>query len=123
MPFLVRINVTGSDAITRDLARLGASGVALAKKVLAEKTQAMAAMARDLAPTEDGDLVNRIRATAPVAERDGTVRANVLAELSVIQHEDLTLHHDNGGPKFIERAVLAIGPDIPAALADELRRL
>jgi hypothetical protein len=123
MPFTVRINVTGADSISKDLARLGAGGIALAKKVLAEKTQAMAAMARENAPIEDGDLRDRIEATKPVAESDGTVRASVRAASSVIQHEDLTLAHLHGGPKFIERAVTTIGPEIPEALAAELRRL
>jgi hypothetical protein len=123
MPFVFRVNVTGGQAIAQDLARLRTAGVEIAKKVLAEKTQAMASMAKDLAPYEDGSLRDRIMATPPVAERDGTVRASVKADLSIIQHEDLTLQHTRGGPKFIEKAVVTLGPEIPAALADEMRRL
>jgi hypothetical protein len=122
MPFVFRINATGAQTISRDLARLGDAGVRIARAVLEDKTRRMAELAKDYAPVEDGDLKNRIRATRPQAARDGTVTASVLAGSSVIQHEDLTLQHTRGGPKFIERAVMLLAPEIPEALAAGMKK-
>ena len=83
MPFVFRINATGAQTISRDLARLGDAGVRIARAVLEDKTRRMAELAKDYAPVEDGDLKNRIRATRPQAARDGTVTASVLAGSSV----------------------------------------
>jgi hypothetical protein len=116
--FTVRVNATGNQQIREQLRDLGKRGVAVSKAVLREKTAEMVALARTLAPREEGKLIERIRATRPTLNRDGDVVASVLAAASVIQHEDLTLQHPNGGgPKFIEKAVLAIAPTIPPALA------
>jgi hypothetical protein len=116
--FTVRVNATGNQQIREQLRDLGKRGIAVSKAVLREKTAEMVALARTLAPREEGKLIERIRATRPTLNRDGDVVASVLAAASVIQHEDMTLQHPNGGgPKFIEKAVLQIAPEIPAALA------
>jgi hypothetical protein len=123
MPFVFRVNVTGAQKISQELAALGPKGILVAKEVLAAAAARMVTRARELSPVEEGDLHDRIKATVPRATRDGMVTVNVMAERAVIQHEDLTQNHPHGGgPKFIERPVHAMAPDIPAALLAGMRK-
>lgn len=39
---------------------------------------------------------------------------------AVKQHEDLTLRHDEGGPKFVERPFIAAAPQVPDLVLDAL---
>ncbi len=121
--FRISVNATGNQQLREQLRDLGKRGVSVAKAVLREKTAEMVALARTLAPREEGKLIERIRATRPTLNRDGDVVASVLAAASVIQHEDMTLQHPNGGgPKFIEKAVLQVSSSIPPALADGMAK-
>lgn len=52
-----------------------------------------------------GALRAGIRMTKPVY-RNGEIIMTVMAPLSIIQHEDMTLKHTVGGPKFLEKAVV-----------------
>ena len=117
----LHVDVTGKRSIAEDLARFEKRARDLAKRILAEKTQKMAELAKTLAPFEEGELRGRIHATRVAANGEFGVQAHVRAARSVIQHEDLTLHHPlGGGPKFIERAVLAIAPEITQDLEEGL---
>lgn len=118
------------------LGALGRGGSEAAKRVLLRKADKIVAMAEPLTPVDPedgGELRASVRRTRGTIRRDGTVIVTVLAGgaalkadngkpsiYPVIQHEDLTLHHTTGGPKFIERPVYQVAPEIPDELHAEL---
>lgn len=130
------MEVSGTQEIQRDLARLGGAGERVAKRVLGDVAPRIVARARPDTPVEEdgGFLRDSIRSTKPVSTQQGKVvsvsivaggdplaahlaethhQANVYA---VVQHDDVTLHHEVGGPKFIERHVTDEAQGIPDAL-------
>jgi hypothetical protein len=70
--------------------------------------------AKDLAPKDDLDLSESIKVTeATATSLVSQVYTNSVYAL--IQHENLSFRHDDGGPKYLERASLNEQPAIQAA--------
>ena len=69
----------------------------------------------ELAPRDDGDLIK----SGKVVVDDLSVTVRYTAPHAVFQHERLEWSHDDGGPKFLERASDEI--DIGAAVAEAVR--
>lgn len=136
----VRVEVSGEDEILRSLERLGQTGAEIGLRVLGDAAKEVVAAAKQLAPVDEedgGQLRDSIRAAKPVRTRAGRISAAVVAGgaplkrvlgkrkanvYAVIQHEDLTLKHKVGGPKFIEKPINAIAPKIPDRLQAEMDR-
>lgn len=77
--------------------------------------RALLKRSRELAPRDDGDLIRSGRVV--VDDLSATVRYT--APHAVFQHERLDYSHDDGGPKFLERASDEI--DISEFVADAVR--
>lgn len=133
------MKIEGLEAVMASLRRLGKAGERAAKAVLKEKTQEIVKLARPETPIEEdgGALRDSERTTRPTMTRSGQISAGVVAggaplrgtaELAgrkanvyaVVQHEDLTLKHTTGGPKFLERPFLQVAPTVPDALMDAM---
>ena len=72
-------------------------------------------VAQDLVPVDSGEL----RDSGELVVSDGGVRVVFTAGHAWYQHERLDYQHDDGGAKFVERAVDQV--DIAAAVADGVR--
>lgn len=129
----VRVDVTGDADVLRSLLELGAAGKKAAKVVLGEKAAKIMRLAFPLTPDDTTTTnVSRIRDSLavirPSVTKSGTVSSGVKAGggrqdiPALLHHEDLTLHHQVGGPKFLERATLQVAPEIPGALLEALDR-
>lgn len=138
-----RIEASGSQDLLDSLRRMGPRGEAIGLAVLSAKAQQVAMRARTLVPVDDvdgGDLRDSIRVSKPNRTRAGRISAGIVAggaplarlasergrkepgAYAVVQHEDLTLQHNNGQAKFIEQPALEIAPTIPAAINEAIRR-
>lgn len=126
-----------------DLKRMGLAGQTAARTVFGKFTARVVAKAKPLTPVdpEDGGaLRDSVRATKPTATRTGLVSAGVVAGgaplaqhlaaghhkanvYAVVQHEDATLHHTTGGPKFVERPFLQEIERVPDELLTEMDRV
>lgn len=75
--------------------------------------------AKQLAPKDDGEL----RRSGRVLVDDVTVRVVFRAPHAWLQHERLDYQHDDGGPKYLERAVDEVGveADIISGVQARLR--
>jgi hypothetical protein len=123
----VRVTVSGSDEVRAALGRLGKAGALVAKDVIKRTTTRMVAMAKPLTPDDpetQGELRDTVRIVTPSASRTGKATGGIQAgptnlgkrgysASALIQHEDLTLHHTSGGPKYLERPFMALVVGIP----------
>lgn len=138
-----RAEVSGGEELLRDLQRMGKRGAEIGIEVLEGKAKQIAARAKALVPVDDedgGDLRDTIRTTKPQKTRAGRISVGIVAggaqlarlasergrkdpgAYAVVQHEDLTLRHNNGRAKFIEIPVLEVAPSIPEALRAAITR-
>jgi hypothetical protein len=81
-------------------------------------------------PLDDGELVNGARVSTEGDQSDHFVAMvsygndEVSKEYAVIQHEDLTLNHPNGGnAKFLENAFTANSNLVLARIRQEIRNI
>lgn len=74
----------------------------------------------DRAPRRTGALP----ASARTVQEPGTATAAVTfdADYAVYQHEDLTYQHDDGGPKFLETALVSERNAVAELIQTEIRR-
>lgn len=139
----VRIDVSGASEMLKDLKRMGLAGQVAAKTVFGRFTGRVVPKAQGRTPVEPEDggaLRDSVRATKPTTTRTGLVSAGVIAGgaplaralakghhkanvYAVVQHEDLTLKHTVGGPKFIERPFLQEVERVPDELLAEMDRV
>jgi hypothetical protein len=122
----------------RRLNRLGAAGDEAAKRAFGQVGTRVVARAKPLAPVDvvdGGDLRDSIRMLKPTKSSFGNIIMTVVAGgaplkpslgkrtkniYAVIQHEDLTLHHDGGQAKFLEIPFLSEVQRAPGLLQAEL---
>lgn len=124
------------DGVADALNSLGDAGEKAAKAALAAVMPGVAERARGLAPVQDvdgGQLRASVRVLRPTKTRDG-VAGGVLAGgaplvgqpggdvYALVQHEDLTLHHNDGQAKFVERPFLAAQGPLLASVREHLDR-
>ncbi len=134
-------NVTGHEDVLRSMQRLGKAGREAGRRVLVAKAQQIVDEAKPLTP-DDPETQGALRDSVRLSQsRVSTTRGNITVSViaggapleahlgkrkvnasAVIQHEDLTLHHTSGGPKFIEKPFLKIAPTVPDALLEEIDR-
>jgi hypothetical protein len=133
----VRVEASGDQAVLDDLRRLGPAGQAAAKAVLGAVTAALVPKVQAVTPVDPedgGQLRASVRATRPTLTSRGVVSAGIQAGgaplkgvpggdiYAVVQHEDVTLHHTQGGPKYVERPFFAAMPTVPDLLREALDR-
>ena len=140
----VRLEVSGLPEVLETMARLGKAGRDEGKKVLKEKCEKILGRARPLTPVGPeaggGALRDSGRVTRPTVTAAGRVSCGVVfggapleATLAaghhhenvyaIRQHEDLTLKHTVGGPKFLERPAFAVAPEVPDAMLAALEKV
>jgi hypothetical protein len=137
----IRVEVSGGQEIVERMRRFGVAGVEAAVRVLNAAVERAVPMARAQSPVDDndpepgGELRDSIRMTKARPTKAGRLSAGVVAGgtkmadvrgrevYPLVQHEDMTLKHDEGGPKFVERPVMQVAQGIPDALYAEFDRL
>jgi hypothetical protein len=115
--------VHGLDELARALKATEAAiqkGTARGLYLLAEET--MADSKENFVPVDEGILRDSGFVELPVFDGDGvSVRlgyGGAAAAYAVVQHEDLTLNHPNGGEaKFLEKPMLTHWSRVPAVIA------
>lgn len=133
-----RVEVSGDKEMLAGIQRLGQSGVDMGLLVLGDAAKEVVRLAKPLTPVDPedgGQLRDSVRVTKPTRTRAGRISAGMVAGgaplrrvmgkrkanvYAVVQHEDLTLKHTTGGPKFLERPVNAIAPKVPDRLRAEM---
>lgn len=86
-----------------------------ARDALQDVAKQVLKRAKELAPKDDGDL----RRSGRVSVDDTTVIVRFKAPHAWLQHERLDYQHDDGGPKYLERAVDEVGG--PAAVISKTK--
>ncbi len=76
-----------------------------AREALRDTAKVVLKRAKELAPKDDGDL----RRSGRVYVDDVGVRVVFKAPHAWLQHERLDYKHDDGGPKYLERAMDEVG--------------
>jgi hypothetical protein len=132
----VRVEVTGIDDVIRSIQRMGIAGKNIAKAVLLEHCQEIVPLAQARTPVEPvdgGALRDSIRAIRPTITPGGAIGCGVVAGgqplagkiaeghhhanvYAIVQHEDLTLKHTVGGPKYLEIPFFQKAPEFPEKL-------
>lgn len=133
------IRLTGLGDLFKKLQKVSPSAQEAGKRVLTAAAKRVYAKSQALVPVdrEDGGQlkasgkVNQARA----AKRTGRVTASVIyggARLAlltgdnpiyaIVQHEDLTLKHDQGQAKFLEKPFVSEQANVMADLAAEIRK-
>lgn len=106
-----------ASAISTKLASAGAQlaqeGTATLQQLAEDAVRGAAARA----PRDDGELA----ASQFVRMLPNGAELGFSARHAIIQHEDLTLQHDDGEAKFLERELMERKEGIQAALAAHLR--
>ena len=90
-----------------------------AREALRDTAEEVLKRAKEKVPVDDGDL----RRSGRVTMDDVTVRVSFRAPHAWLQHERLDYKHDDGGPKYLERAVdeLGVEADVISGVAARLR--
>ncbi len=136
-----RVTIEGHDEMLAEIERLGQVGLVAARDAMTAKAQEIKAKAIPLVPDDPdspGLLKDTLRVYAPrtaslkpgktifagvvaggkkLEQRLGKRKANVSA---IVQHEDLTLKHQRGQAKFLERPGNQVAPSIPDAIMRNL---
>ncbi|MFE9232052.1 HK97 gp10 family phage protein [Cellulosimicrobium funkei] len=91
-----------------------------ARSALEDTAKDVLKEAKELAPKDSGEL----RRSGRVSVEDVAVRVVFRAPHAWLQHERLDYQHDDGGPKYLERAVEEVGveADIISGVMARLRR-
>jgi hypothetical protein len=133
----VRIDASGEREVMEQLRLLGPAGMNAAKAVLAAVTAELVPRVKAITPVDPedgGQLRDSVRTTRPTITNRGVISAGVVAGgaplkgqhggniYAVVQHEDLTLQHESGGAKFVERPFMAAAPRVPGLLAAAVER-
>ena len=119
----VVVKIEGVEEVMASLKRMGKVGEEASKRALGRICTRVVPKAKALTPVDDeagGDLRDSIRTTKPTRTQAGRISAGVVAggaplrrlasergralpgSYGSIQHEDLTLKHKTGRPKFVE---------------------
>ena len=90
-----------------------------AREGLRDTAKDVLKLAKELAPKDDGTL----RRSGRVSVSDVDVRVSFRAPHAWLQHERLDYKHDDGGPKYLERAVEELGAetDVISAIKARIR--
>lgn len=89
---------------------------------LTEAARLVGEQADKNAPEDTGGLV-KSRQTKVEGQRAEISYGKGLPDpRAVIVHEKTEIHHDNGGPKYLERAMASELPKIREAIASEIRK-
>lgn len=121
------ITFAGADDLLEQLRALPERALRAAGAELYQRAEAIMADAKEnYVPVDLGALRDSGHVEPPVFADDG-VRVTLgfggaAQDYALIQHEDMSLHHPNGGgPKFLERPLLQHGETLVQDMADGIR--
>ena len=79
--------------------------------------------AKSQTPVDTGELVGSAHRDTPPAVTGTKAEAEVgfNAPYAGYVHENMKARHDKGGPKFLERAVMSVGPSLRENVLKELK--
>ena len=119
------VEVKGTAQVRARLAALVASVPTVVAAALYQEAELVMTTSKDQVPVDTGTLKNSGFVNDP--DVNGGEIAVVLgyggaaSAYALKQHEDLTLRHDDGNAKFLERPVLAAGKGLAARLAARVK--
>lgn len=118
------VRIVGLARVRANLRKFGAAGNKALKRQLHTEANLIAGASKDrFVPVDEGVLRSSIHAPLP-SEKSGVVIQEIVAggpaaPYAARQHEDMTLRHTVGGPKYLERPVLeALDSGLNNRLAD-----
>lgn len=120
------VEAEGLPEMLKSLRGMGQMSLSAVRGVLVAGAERVVARAKELAPRyypDGGALPDTIHAT-PVQEGPTGISIEILAggpeaPWAEEVHEDMTMSHHHGVPKYLERAAMAEAP----AITDELKKL
>lgn len=121
------VEYRGLEAVLANARLFGAAARSASRGALYRRAEAIMADSKEhYVPVDQGILRDSGHVELPEDTADGitvTLGYGGAAEAyAVVQHEDLSLNHPNGGgPKYLERPLLEHGKTLLADMADELR--
>lgn len=140
----VTVKIEGVEDVIASLKRVGEAGEKAMLRVAGACTARVVPQAQAITPVEEEDggaLRDSVRATKPTKTSAGRVSAGVVAggaplrrlasergralpgQYGSIVHEDLTLRHAHGEPKFVEKPFFREVPKVPGELEIALDNL
>ncbi len=103
---VIRLNVTGANAIDAELRRLQTAAPEALARALFEEALAVDAVSVEKTPVDIGTLRKSHYVSPPVKEAGGfTVELGNGTDYAVYVHENLDARHDDGEAKFLEKAL------------------
>lgn len=118
------VKARGEKDLQRKLARLGEGLKREAAEALVEIAKELLEAARERTPVETGWLKRSGHVKLTIYAGNVSARVIFDAPHARIVHEDMEAAHDNGEPKFLERALNELRPRLAAEMARriDLRR-
>ena len=123
---MLTIELDGILQLTHTLQRLATGVMAPLGEALYEEGNRIMGESVQLVPIDTGLLrstahVERPLSTGASVEVELRYGSHGLAEYAIVQHEDVTLNHPNGGTaKFLQTPLLAAVDDMPARIGTAL---
>lgn len=120
------MDVNGLDDVIRRANAAGADGWKQALAGLYEEGELVMGESKPLVPRDTSVLVNSGFVNEPTVSR-GVAEVVMgyggpASDYAIVQHEDLTLNHPNGGQaKYLEQPLLAAVPGLGQRIADRIR--
>lgn len=111
------ITVSGTGAVLANLSHLAQAVQSAAESAGAAAGRAILNQSNANAPTRSGAMIG----SGEVVTHGLITEVGYRSEYAIFEHEKTYYHHDDGGPKFLERAGHQV--DVAAAAAPEIRRV
>ncbi len=128
------ITLTGADQIKQNLAAIAAMVPEATAAALYQEGEELRTASMDAVPVDHGTLKNSAFVNAPQTDADGvfvTVGYGGAAAYALAVHEYPSaynppswkngVHFHSGGPKYLERPLLARAKDMPGRILDRIR--
>lgn len=109
------IEIRGVDQVVKNLNRLGERVREETTAVVAETAERVVERAKALSPVHTGRLRSSIRVEG-IVDKNGRIIAEVRAGGEGVDYAAEVHEEHPTGSKFIQKAVLATAPELPAAL-------
>lgn len=137
----IRVEVTGLDEVADQLRRAGPAGIKVSTDVIDAWTTSLIPEVKAGTPRFEGpgggDLEDSVRKTRTNVTKRNVVSGGVVAGgprlasipadrdpgwYAIQEHDDLTLKHTKGGPKFVERPFMRRAHEVPERILSGLDR-
>lgn len=120
----IEIEIKGADKLAQILRTIANVAPDALAGALYEEGESIRAESQERVPVDTGVLKNSAFVATEGQGDSFAVQVGyggAAAEYAVVQHEDMTLRHDDGGPKFLENPALEHAKDMGERLAARIR--